>query len=297
MDPELFHRWCQTALKRYSIPWFGRFTQVDGETVHYMAAGEGPPLVLVHGFLSWSYTWRRNLAALATRARVVAPDLRGFGLSAKESRRGHSLSDQVELLGAVMDALSIDQTVLCGHSMGGEIAMRFALRYPERVRALILVASSGYVTRIERPMERWIRKIPVLGALFVRAAVLNRRFAASSLRTGYFDPLLVAEQDVDAYLLPARAPGAAGALLSMVRDMDFGASSARWPEISHRSLLIWGENDPWIPLAHGQRLHAHLPQSELVVFPQCGHLPQEEHPDRFNRSVLAFLDTLEKEDW
>ncbi len=290
MDLERYCRWCDEESSRRSVGWFGRYIDIGGELVHYVEKGAGEPLVLIHGFLCWSYSWRYNLDALAERYRALALDLRGFGLTERNSRRGHTLSDQVEVVRAFMDAVGVQRAVLCGHSMGGEIAMRFALRYPERVGALVLVSASGYVRWEKRVLERLALGMPGISSLFVRAAVMNRGFAARSLGEAYKRPGRFTEADLDAYLLPAAAPGTHKSFVKVLRDVDFGATAGELGRVAHRALVIWGEDDPWLPLRHGQRLAKELPNAELVVIPACGHAPQEEYPEEFNEIVLTFLD-------
>jgi pimeloyl-ACP methyl ester carboxylesterase len=289
---ERFCKWCETAAGAFAGGWFGRHTEVAGELLHYVEAGEGTPLLLLHGFLEWSYTWRHNLPALAGVARVLALDLRGFGLSERNRRRGHSLGDQVEVVRGFMDQLGIERAVLCGHSMGGEIALRFALLYPDRVLALILDASSGYLQRREGRLYRWLLRAPGVRTLALWGIMRNRRFARRALESGYGAPGRVLESDVDAYMLPARAPGSTRALVRLLRETDFGTQAQRLAEVNHPALLIWGEHDRVVPLEHGRRLAAALPNSQLITLAGCGHLPHEECPDAFNSAVLAFLRTI-----
>jgi pimeloyl-ACP methyl ester carboxylesterase len=286
---ERFGKWCETAAGASAGGWFGRHTEVAGELLHFVEAGEGTPLLLLHGFLEWSYTWRHNLPVLAESARVLALDLRGFGLSERSRRRGHTLADQVEVVRGFMDQLGIERAVLCGHSMGGEVALRFALQYPDRVLGLILDASSGYLQRQDGRLYRWLLGTPGLRTLAIWGMLRNRRFARRALESGYGAPDRVQEADVAAYMLPARAPGSARALVRILRETDFGTHAHRLAEVNHRALLIWGENDRVVPLAHGRRLAAELPDARLITFPGCGHLPHEECPDAFNAAVLDFL--------
>ena len=294
MSSEKFLSWCQAEAERCGIGWFGRHEQVGDELLHYVAAGTGQPLVLIHGFMAWSYTWVHNLRPLSEYCQVLAPDLRGYGLSHKNHRLSHSLDDQVEVVRAFLDHLNIDQAVLCGHSMGGEVALRLALKYPTRVRGLVLVAASSYVVSRDRPLQRFLLKTPGVGPLAVRAAVMNRRYVVKSLQFCFHDQSKFTPADVDAYYLPARSPSAAAAFARTVLDLDFGKWSNRWSEVEHPALLVWGANDPLIPLAHGERLAKALPNSRLVVFDQCGHVPHAEHPSTFNQEVLGFLSGLDQ---
>jgi pimeloyl-ACP methyl ester carboxylesterase len=289
MNNEEFFAWCQTAATKGGLAWLGRHVLVDDEPIHFIDRGVGEPLLLIHGFLEWSYTWRRNVAALAARYRVVAPDLRGFGLSAKDVRRGHSLTDQADVLCAFMDQLGIKRPVLCGHSMGGEVALRIAVNQPERVRALVLVDPSGYLRIDQHPARRLAMRMPRVSAMAVRAAVMGRRFVTRALQQALYTPGLITEADVDAYLLPALSPGAADTLVRILRDADFGAWGDRWGEVHCPTLLVWGENDPVVPLEHGRRLAQDLAQSQLVVIPECGHHPHVEYPQRFHHALFRFL--------
>ncbi|HWI62374.1 MAG TPA: alpha/beta hydrolase [Symbiobacteriaceae bacterium] len=289
MDREKFRLWCRENASRPGIDWCGQFLDVEGELLHYVEAGSGEPLVLLHGFMEWSFTWRSVMRPLAGHSRVLALDLRGFGLSGRDRRLGHSLTDQVEVVRRFLDSLGVQQAVFCGHSMGGEIALRFALQYPERVRGLVLVAASGYLRPRQRPLRRWLLRLPGISQAVVRAVVLNRRFADRALREVHADPDRVTAADVDAYLLPARAPGTAGTLVRILRDADFGHWSDRLAEVAHPSLLIWGDSDPVVSLEQGRRLAAALPKSRLEVFSRCGHLPHVEEPVQFVGEVVEFL--------
>lgn len=274
---------------RYGVNWVGDFADVDGEYVHYHAAGTGPPVVLLHGLLAWSWTWRNNLSALAAAGyRVLAPDLRGFGLTARP-HTGFSLWDQARLVERWMSAMGVERAVLIGNSMGGEISMRLALQSPERVRGLVLVCSSAYVQANLPTVARVAIGLPVLGPMLIRWYAMNPRFAREALSAGHADPARVQEESVRAYLLPARTPGAASGLLRLLREEDFGAAAERLGELQQPSLVIWGARDPWLPVDQGRRLAAHLPGATLHVFPDAGHIPHEDHPDEFNALVSDWL--------
>jgi pimeloyl-ACP methyl ester carboxylesterase len=290
--PEQYINRCTRLVRGAGIDWLGRWENVNGELVHLVEAGEGEPLLLIHGFLVWSYFWRKTIARLSSVARVIAPDLRGFGLTERQLGRPLSLWAQADLLASLMDRLSITRAVLCGHSMGGEVALRFALRYPERVRGLILVSSAGYVRRDASRWERLILQTPAIRRLVMRALLINRRYAGRALREAYYrqemDPI-----DLTAYLLPARLPATSRTMAQMLLEVDFGAVAGELDRVRQPTLLLWGKDDPWIPLAHGERLATVLPNARLTVIPECGHAPPEEHPDAFAREVTAFWRALD----
>ncbi|MFZ5828168.1 MAG: alpha/beta fold hydrolase [Bacillota bacterium] len=287
-----FERRCRHAARLHLVDWIGQFRPLGGDLIHYLEAGAGEPLLLVHGFIAWSFTWRKNLPALATQFRTLAPDLRGFGLSQRGTPGRYGLDDQADLLAAFLDALQIDRAALVGHSMGGEIVLRFALRHPDRLKGMVLVAPSALVRRRRHWLERYLLGLPGLGPLAVRLAVLNRRFAARSLREAHHRPDGVTAADIAGYWLPATLPGTARSFVAMLRQIDFGGAASRLGEIPHRALILWGENDPWVPVEHGRRLAELLPHSQLVTLPDCGHVPQEEYPELFHQLVIPFLSSL-----
>lgn len=278
--------------RRHQVDWLGRFLPVGREIFHFVAAGSGFPLLLIHGWAAWSYSWRKNIPALSKYAKVYALDLLGFGLSSKTRAAGYSLAAQAGHVLQFLDALGLEQVVLGGHSMGGEIAMRVAARAPERVAGLLLVASTGYSPVTLPAGLRLALRIPGLAHAVVRATVANARFARRTLNTAYADPSALTAADVNGYLLPGRTPGAIQTLVQFFRQMDFGQAVDCIPTLGQPALVIWGARDPWWPLAHGQRLAQELPAARLHVFPGAGHVPQEEAPAAFNQVVQDWLATL-----
>lgn len=277
---------------RSGTAWVGAFVPAAGEFVHYVETGPagGLPVVLLHGFGAWSFTWRLNLEALGRAGlRTLAPDLRGFGLTTKPPAGGYSLWDQARLVLAWMDALGIRQAVLGGNSLGGEISLRIALLAPERVLGLLLVSSAGYVPMWMPSLARWAVRYPALATPLARLVWANGRFIGSVLRAAYHDPARLTAQDVAGYALPARTPGAARGLLGMLPEMDPGAAAGQFASIRKPALLVWGLHDPWTPLDHGQRLARDLGGAPLEVFRDAGHLPHEEQADRFNDLAVRWL--------
>lgn len=269
------------------LGWLGEFVRAGDHWVHFRAAGDGPPLVLLHGFGVWGFTWRHNFEALAARHRVYAPDLPGWGLSEKRARADYSLRAQCAALEAFLDAVGVSSAALVGNSMGGEIAWRFALSRPDRVDALVLLASSAYIDTLPA-LGRWLPRLP--GAAWAaRLLVGNRRFIAKAMRIAYHSPdRLVTRAAIEGYALPVHTPAAMAGFLSALASADFGAEWRRLPELRRPALLVWGENDPWVPLSHGRRMAGDIPGARLHVFPRTGHAPHEERPEEVNRLIGEF---------
>lgn len=298
MDERRYVQMVTRRLARFGQTPPGRFVAVGRDILHYQSAGpepgaDGPvPLVLLHGLAAWSNTWRHNLQPLAAHGPVLAPDLRGFGLSNRPPT-GYGLWDQATLVEGLLDALGVRRAVLVGWSMGGEVAMRLALRAPERVAGLVLVCSAGLIDARLPGVVRLALRLPAPGAALVRLAFFNRRFAQAALATGYGHPGTPVDPAVcDGYLLPGCLPGAARSLLRVLGEADFGATAADLPRIRQPALVLWGSRDPWIPLNIGERLARTLPAASLHIFPAAGHLPHEQDPVAFNTRVLDWLQSL-----
>jgi pimeloyl-ACP methyl ester carboxylesterase len=262
-----------------------RYLLIDGTRVRYIDAGHGAPVVFLHGLGASMYAWRKNLAAVAAAGfRVIAFDNRGFGLSDKPPAP-YDNAAYARLAIALMDSLRLTNAVLVGHSMGGAIAAEVAIEYPQRVRGLVLVGSAGLGARepLLFRMARW----PVLG----RAALAfrGRGFTARLLKSTYFDPGKVTEADVDQYYAPAAQPEYGRALLGVLRQFRFDALEGRLDRIAAPTVVLWGEEDRWVPLGLGRALAAGITRSAFVSVPRAGHSVQEEAPGEVNHLVIRFL--------
>ena len=262
-----------------------RYLQVDGTRIRYIDVGRGAPVVLLHGLGASMYAWRRNLAAVAAAGfRVIAFDNRGFGLSDKPSAP-YDNAAYARLVIALMDSLRLTDAVLVGHSMGGAIAAQVAIEYPARVRGLVLVGSAGLGAR--EPLLFRVARWPVLGPAAL--ALRGRGFTARLLRSTYFDPGKVTEADVDQYYAPVAQPEYGRALRGVLQQFRFTALEGRLDRIAAPTLVLWGEEDRWVPMGLGRALAAGITRSAFVTVPRAGHSVQEEAPDEVNHLVIRFL--------
>jgi pimeloyl-ACP methyl ester carboxylesterase len=262
-----------------------RYLQVDGTRIRYIDVGRGAPVVLLHGLGASMYAWRRNLAAVAAAGfRVIAFDNRGFGLSDKPSAP-YDNAAYARLVIALMDSLLLTDAVLVGHSMGGAIAAQVAIEYPARVRGLVLVGSAGLGAR--EPLLFRVARWPVLGPAAL--ALRGRGFTARLLRSTYYDPGKVTEADVDQYYAPVAQPEYGRALRGVLQQFRFTALEGRLDRIAAPTLVLWGEEDRWVPMGLGRALAAGITRSAFVTVPRAGHSVQEEAPDEVNHLVIRFL--------
>jgi len=262
-----------------------RYLQVDGTRIRYIDVGRGAPVLFLHGLGASMYAWRRNLAAVAAAGfRVIAFDNRGFGLSDKPPAP-YDNAAYARLAIALMDSLRLTDAVLVGHSMGGAIAAQVAIEYPPRVRGLVLVGSAGLGAR--EPLLFRVARWPVLGAAAL--ALRGRGFTARLLRSTYFDPGKVTEADVDQYYAPVAQPEYGRALRGVLQQFRFTALEGRLDRIAAPTLVLWGEEDRWVPMGLGRALAAGIARSAFVSVPRAGHSVQEEAPDEVNHLVIRFL--------
>jgi pimeloyl-ACP methyl ester carboxylesterase len=265
-----------------------RYEIVDGHRLRYVRAGSGPAVVLVHGFASSLYTWKDVIPALAAGHDVVALDLPGFGQS--DQPADLSFEDFPRAVLGLMDLLGIGKATLVGNSMGGATAAVVAAERPERVEALVLIDAAGFnLGPSERPR--------MVGFAMSRAGSLlawlpgKRLVVEASLRQVFHDAAHVTPERLSEYLAAARRPGTVPAIRSL------GASSAgrpaivaqSLPRIRARSLVLWGDDDRWIPIAHADRFVAAIPGARKAVIAGCGHVPQEERPKEVARLLVDFL--------
>ena len=266
-------------------PFTARFREIEGRRIRYIDAGRGTAVIFVHGLGASMYAWRKNLApVLAAGFRVVAFDNLGFGSSDKPAH-GYTNAEYAHLLVALMDSLHVSDAALVGHSMGGAVVAEAAIRSPQRVSGLVLIDAAGPGTRDPRlfRVARW----PVIGpGLF---ACRGRWLVGRLLKSTYADPDKVSDADVDQYYAPVADPGYGRALRGVLREFRFDALDGRLGAIAAPTLVLWGEEDRWIPIAAGRALAAQLPRSAFLSVRHAGHSVQEEVPDEVNRLIIKFL--------
>lgn len=269
-----------------------RFITVAGYRLHLLDGGEGPAVILLHGFAGSAEDWRPTAAFLADAGyRALAVDLLGFGRSEKPADAPYSLELGVALLDGLLDALGLGGAAFVAHSMGGKYALATALLRPERVERLALVGSDGFVAAA--PLTRaggW----PLVGAgllwLSSRPAVVRALLAAAFYAP---DGHLTAEL-IERAGAALRGADNRRALTALSRrydatDLAHTGLRARLGELQAPALLIWGDHDRVFPLDTARAAAAAIPRAHLAILPRCGHFPQVEATRAFRGLLLGFL--------
>ena len=268
-----------------------RFIDVDGLRVHYQEAGDpsGPPMFLIHGFLSSTIVWSTVFLELAAAGfRVIAPDLIGYGYSAKPRNFDYSIESQAGMIAKLLERLGCEGATLVGSSYGGAVAVTVALNQPELVGKLALVGAVSNNEPRRYAIMRLVRT-PLVGDVVSPLLASSRRLLRARMKRVYDrHQATLDEFRVDARFLPLRAAGTHRAIIRTVRNWDAERIRQEAHLIKHPTLLVWGDNDPDVPLRDGEELQQRIENSRLVVFKDCGHHPQEEYPGAFVEAVLEF---------
>jgi pimeloyl-ACP methyl ester carboxylesterase len=267
---------------------------VDGTPTRYLTAGQGPPLVLLHALGENALDWRWVIPTLARAHRVYAPDLPGFGDSAKPASE-YSPAFFERFLAAFLDALGIERAAVVGNSLGGLAALRLALSDPPRVAALGLVDSAGLGREISLALRQLT--LPGYGEL---AIAWSKTAPGAAVRAWGRVPLLFARRQrvppewlEEQYRL-ARLPGFLEAALAALRaHMDPRGQREvlldRLPRLKMPTLILWGARDRVVPPDQARDAAARLRRGSLELVPGCGHLPHVERPDRFAAILGKFV--------
>lgn len=260
---------------------------INGIHLHYVQTGQGPTTVLfVHGYPLDHTLWRPQMEGLADVAKIVAPDLRGFGQSDAPDHV-YTMETHADDLAGLLDTLEINQVVVCGLSMGGYIALAFWRKYAARVRGLILVDTRAGA---DAPVVRQgrldtVEQVKRQGTARVVEGMLPRLLAESTRQSR---PDLV--EMVRAMMLHQSPGGIVGALLGMAERSD---STPLLPTITVPMLVVFGDQDVITPAEpEGHSLAEAIPNAKLVVIPNAGHLSNLEQPDAFNAAMREFLSAV-----
>ncbi|MBK9122965.1 MAG: alpha/beta hydrolase [Chloroflexi bacterium] len=286
----------------------GVYLTIEGVRVYAIDRGDpdSPAVLLLHGFGGSVVTWRYTMDPLVEAGyRVVAFDRPPYGFADKRIDITWDDAFYRDLTISVMDELGIDRAVLVGHSAGGSVVANVGIAYPERVAGLVFAAGAVFTRQAAEAMGSPAGDSPLAGLasgisaidpesplaqLAVRAVFTPERFADILFST-YYDPDKIPADAVEVYGRTFELPGWEAAFLKLLTQgmPDMETDDTALANLEMPILLIWGEDDTWVPLTVGESLADVLADAELITYPETGHIPMEEQSEAFNKDLLDFL--------
>jgi pimeloyl-ACP methyl ester carboxylesterase len=271
-----------------------RYVQLGQINTRYWAEGDrGSAVLLLHGVGSFIERWLPSFDTLATQHRVYALDSLGHGRTDKPLSASYNWENGAQFVKDFMTTLKIERVSLVGHSMGGGIALHFALKFAAAVEKLVLVSCAGLGK--ETPPAFRLASAPVLGEILTRP---SRERSARDLKSLVYDQAVLTDESVEVQYQMAALPGAQQVLLKMLRwaFSPFGTHKRYCDSIlrglasiRNPSLIIWGRQDRYISVSHAQVAARGLPNASVQILDNCGHLPMLEKTQHFNALLLDFL--------
>lgn len=264
------------------------FEYRGGGHVAYDVFGEGRPVVLVHGTPFSSYVWRSIAPALAENYRVYVFDLLGYGASEKREGQDVSLYAQGKLLAALLEHWGLEKPIIVGHDFGGAVTLRAHLLERCDFEKIVLMDAVS-VAPWGSPFFRLVQDYP--GVFRQIPGYMHRAMMAAYIRDATYKPMT--DEEVFPYVEPWLGQEGQAALYRQIAQNDQRYTDEVEPlygEIERPMLVLWGEEDRWLPLEIGEKLHSLIPGSQMKTIPDCAHLAQEDAPE----AILEHLDVFFK---
>ena len=267
------------------------YTKVRGNRIHIRKRGTGPVIFLIHGSFASLHTWNAWEQQLSLSNTSISLDLPGHGLSGPSPTQSYTTDDYENLIIELANVMKIDTFSIAGNSMGGNVAWKVALHNPDRVRKLILVDAAGFERysnghRAEQPFIFTLLQSKLTSSLLIK--ITPKFIFKMNLKQVYGDVSKIGEEDVTRFYRLMLREGNRLATVQRLRhpgrDLQDSIQFIKTP-----TLILWGENDKWIPVAKAEKFHQAIANSVLRTFAGAGHIPMEEIPDETVKTVLNFL--------
>lgn len=254
------------------------YVYIDGLRVNYIKKGAGAPLLLIHGFMGSILIFDNLIKSLSKYNTVLAVDLLGFGYSDKHLNFNYSRKNMAEICRKFMLSQGFNNFIILGHSMGGEVALNMSYYYPQNIKKLILVNSTGY-TQVFK-LAKLINRIKILFKFIIKIAFRTYYLQNISFRLSFYNKKKFDKNLFNRlYSIMIRIP--VKTLYQFSIQDDSGKIGEKVNLINTDSLIIWGENDKIIPLRYGKKFNEDLMNSTLIILPKCGHIPFVESYESF----------------
>ncbi|MDY6804150.1 MAG: alpha/beta hydrolase [Cyanobacteriota bacterium] len=278
--------------------WHSDFINTNGINLHYVSEGEGPLMLMLHGFPEFWYSWRHQIPEFAKDYKVVALDLRGYNDSDKpQQTSAYTMSELLKDVEGVIKGLGCESCVLVGHDWGGAIAWHFASAYPDMVEKLIALNiphpakfAQGLKTP-EQLLKSWyifFFQLPIVPELFFQFN--NYEAIASALRDSAVNKSAFTDADLEAYKDAFAKRGALTAAINYYRNILTKIfEKTNWEKLQVPTFTIWGENDRFLGQELTYGTEDYVEDFQICYIPNCGHWVQQEKPDLVNQYMREFL--------
>ena len=272
-------------LSSYYVNSYSQFMEIDSRKIHFRDEGNGYPIVLLHGTGASLHTWDSWTTELIKTHRVIRLDLPGFGLTGQDPLKRYSSMDYVNLLDEFLNILGINEFHLAGNSLGGQVAWLYTSKFDHKINKLLLLDPSGF-SFDKVPFVIQLAKTPLING-FLRYFT-PRAFIKKNLKEVYFNDSLITPELINRYHSLTLFEGNRSAFIDRanIKREDY---SYRMKYIHTHTLIIWGENDYWIPVSDANRFKNAIKNSKVIIMPETGHIPMEERPKESLRIALDFI--------
>lgn len=262
------------------------FMEIDGVEVHYRDEGEGFPIVLIHGTGASLHTWDAWVNRLKNTHRVIRLDLPAYGLTGADLQQRYASSDYVTLIHKLLEELGVKEFYMGGNSLGGLVSWLYTTTYPKEVKKLFLLNASGFPFDTT-PAVIQLAKTPVLN-LFLKYFT-PQFFIEKNLKEVYFDDSKITAETIERYHDLTCYEGNRQAFIDRAK-IEREDYTERLSLIEQPTLVLWGEEDAWIPVSDAAKFAEKIPHAEIIIMPKTGHVPMEERPEESLNLVLTFLE-------
>ncbi len=276
----------QELLHKYTNQ-HSRFLVINNHLVHYRDEGAGAvPIVCLHGAFSSLHTFNSWAKNLTDEFRLIRYDLPGFGLTGPNYTDDYTIATHVNYLAELLDILNIEECYLVGSSLGGWVAWEFALQYPNRVKKLLLIDSAGFLEPDSVPTPFLMARIPLADK--VMKMVIQRETVDVFLRQVYHNQDKITDRLIDRYYDLFAQAGNQNAFVKLV-NQRFKDHTRRLRYLDIPTLIMWGEEDKWLPVKNADRFLRLIPNAEGIIYQYVGHVPMEEIPKQTAQDFREFL--------
>ena len=264
------------------------FLELDGMRVHYRINGDtGETIVLLHGTAASLHTWEAWTDELSKYYRVVSFDMPGFGITGPEPNGVYTRERYLKFIDDMLVKLNVDSCYMAGHSFGGYMTWSYAVAHPEKVKKIAILNSSGYPrgdqpTPISFKLQKMQWMKPVLTHLTPKSLV--RR----GVEVVYYDDSKITEERVQRYMDLLLREGNRGGLMGKTQQITYDYVE-EIKQVKCPTLIMWGDDDRLVNVEAAPKFHADIPNSELLIYENMGHVPMEEIPERSVADFIAFL--------